>query len=39
MNLLEENIGVNLHKLGLGRSYLMRYQKYKQQKGRIGKLD
>ena len=34
MNLLEENIGVNLHKLGLGRSYLMLYQKYKQQKGR-----
>ena len=31
MNLLEENVGVNLHKLGLGRSYLMQYQKHKQQ--------
>ena len=31
VNLLEENVGINLHKLGLGRSYLMQYQKYKQQ--------
>lgn len=31
MNLLEENVGVNLHKLGLGRSYLMQYRKHKQQ--------